>query len=344
MKMGLLRGAHDGNGLSSSARRALRCAAAICAIALLSCGARAQLVPEMVYYGIGRTVPMTVEVPGGVEGEPEVHLLRAGTGEVVERASVAAGRVDMAALFPVLWKAEEPELLYAQLVVGEEPVGPAVVLEPMTTPRHAPIADRAGVPVFAPRRSVVYSGVRAYVDKHVELDTTEGRIVIALRPDAAPNTVWHFRQLVDGGFYRDVVFHRVVPQNPDGHPYLVQTGDPTGTGRGDAGFYIDLEPSTLEHDFGVLSMARGSDPNSNSSQFFICLSREGTRALDGLYTSFGVVVEGGEVLERIAATPVDQRDRPIDPPRIRSAALVDAPPYGEGPEPARPSSQRPAKR
>src|SRR5258705_13851488 len=101
-----------------------------------------------------------------------------------------------------------------------------------------------------------------------------------------------------------------------------------------------MEPSTLAHDFGVLSMARlVRDPNSAGSQFFICLSREGTASFDHHYTGFRQVVAGAEVIQALAAVPIPApaanqvRDRPIDPPVIKSARLEDAPPYGEYPPP-----------
>ena len=89
---------------------------------------------------------------------------------------------------------------------------------------------------------------------------------------------------------------------------------------------IDLEDSSLPHDFGVLSMARDSDPDTNGSQVFVALSREGTAFLDGRYTAFAEAVQGAQVIREIAATPVGPEDRPMDPPMLLSCTTRDAQP------------------
>lgn len=304
----------------------------------LSTRAHAQLTPDRTYYGVNRAIPMTVKVPADATGDVEIQLLAPVTAEVVEKAAAAAGPVDLKEKFPSLWKNTEPRLLYAQLVVGEKKIGPAVVLQPMLTPRYAPTLDRTPPPHTNPvwdrpeevwKRIRQYSGIRAYVDQHVVIDTSAGEIEIALRPDVAPNTVWNFRELVRGGFYTDIDIHRIIDN------FVIQFGDPNGTGGGGPGVFIDLEPSTLQHDFGVISMARqGDNPNSNGSQVFICLSREGTKLLDTRYTSFGETVRGSEAVVKLGKTPV-RGDRPIEPPKVKSAKLVDAPPYGDGPKPVK---------
>jgi len=135
-------------------------------------------------------------------------------------------------------------------------------------------------------------------------------------------------RLIEGGFYRNVPFHRVLPE------FVVQTGDPTGTGLGGPGFSLDLEASTKPHAKGVVSMARSRDPNSAGSQFYVCLSRERTKHLDRQYTAFGDVVEGLAVIDRIAATPLkDPRSgQPVRAPVIKSAKLVPAPPRKLAPD------------
>src|SRR5262249_31190929 len=158
----------------------------------------------------------------------------------------------------------------------------------------------------------VYSGIRAYIDKTVVLETSNGMITIGLRPDMAPNTCWSFRRLVEDGLYTDVIVHRIASLAGKKQPDIIQTGDPNGTGQGGPGYFIDLEPSKLPHDFGVVSSARFSDPNSGGSQFMICLNREGTAYMDGRYTSFGVVLEvdkSAEVVRSIAASPVGADNR-----------------------------------
>jgi cyclophilin family peptidyl-prolyl cis-trans isomerase len=305
--------------------------AAAAAFAFVS-SALGQLVPDRVYYGKDRAAPMTVNVPSGDAGAVEIQLLEPGTANVLEKASAAAGPVNMATLFPSLWTSPSPRLMYAQLVVGGKKIGPAVVIQPMVTPSYRQkTADK--FPDEATRRKV-HSGFRAYVDQHVVLTTTEGDIEVALRPDVAPNTAFNWRELVAGGFYTDIAIHRVVTKHPSGKPFVIQFGDPLGTGEAGPGYFIDLEPPILPHDFGVVSMARTPDPNTGSSQVFICLSREATQMLDKEYTSFAQTVKGADVLQKIQAVPTGPGDRPLAPmPMVKSAKLVDAPPYGEGPKP-----------
>jgi cyclophilin family peptidyl-prolyl cis-trans isomerase len=193
-----------------------------------------------------------------------------------------------------------------------------------------------------PAGALNVSGFKLSVVKRVRLETTEGTIELELRPDLAPNTCEHFERLVEGGFYDGVIFHRVVG-TPPGAPasakgLIVQRGDKTGTGEGHAGVCIDFEPSLLRHEAGVVSMARREDdPNSASSQFLICLDRETCASLDGRSTAFAEVVAGMEVVNAIASAPVgprnpedplSPRDRPLVPPVIERAVLVDAPPAG----------------
>lgn len=305
-------------------------------VMVLGAGAKGQIEPDRTYYGVERGVPVSVQRPAEAEGEAEIWLLNT-ENEQLAAASVIEGRVDLAGVFSSFW-ADEPQLRYAQLVIAGEKVGPAVVLQPLLTPPLAYLSGPGGEISWreAKPEDVVYSGVRAYVDKLVVLETSEGDITIRLRPDQAPNTVWSFRSLVEGGFYTDIPFHRVVPTSRSGEPFVAQAGDPTGSGMGGPGFYIDLEQSRLPHNFGVLSMARGPDPNSNGSQFFLGLSRAATGHLDGLYTAFGEAVDGASAIVTIAETPLlegSEGHRPVEPPRILEARLIDAPPRGEGPEP-----------
>lgn len=315
------------------------------AILAMATTASAQLTPTRTYYGINRAIPMTAEAPKGEEGELFIDLLAPGTAERMQTASVVAGSVDLAGLFPVLWTTQNPRTLYAQLRVAEKPIGPAVVLQPMLTPERATVDPQTRRVVFA-RPQNVYSGLRTWVDHHVVLDTTEGEIEFRLRPDQAPLSVCNFMHLVEGGFYTDIAFHRVVPLHQSGQPFVIQAGDPTGTGSGGPGYSIDLDNSRLPHQFGVLSMAREGDPNTNGSQFFICLSRPATQHLDGAYASFGEAVRGENVIVAIERTPIeDERSgRPVNPPRIRSAWLTPAPPYGHGPEPVKRPQPAPSER
>ena len=138
------------------------------------------------------------------------------------------------------------------------------------------------------------------------LETTKGRVVIALRPDLAPGHVERLKTLARRGFYDGVPFHRVI----DG--FMAQTGDPTGTGMGGSDLPdLKAEFNAEPHVRGVCSMARASNPNSANSQFFICF--DDARFLDRQYTVWGKVVEGMDVVDKI------KRGEPVkDPDRIVS--------------------------
>jgi peptidyl-prolyl cis-trans isomerase B (cyclophilin B) len=136
------------------------------------------------------------------------------------------------------------------------------------------------------------------------IDTTEGEMVVAFWPEAAPNTVANFKKLAGQGFYDGTCFHRIVKG------FMVQGGDPLTKdpaakdrwGTGGPGYSINAEFNDHSHQLGVLSMARSSDPNSAGSQFFIC---DGDASfLDHQYTAFGHLIKGGDVLQKIADTPV----------------------------------------
>ncbi|MBI1373878.1 MAG: peptidylprolyl isomerase [Phycisphaera sp.] len=158
------------------------------------------------------------------------------------------------------------------------------------------------------------------------MHTSEGDITITFTPDVAPNTVRNFMELVAGGMYTNIKLHRIIPG------FVIQGGDPTGTGMGGPGYWIDLEASgTKKHEKGTLSMARSSDPDSAGSQFFICLDKIphlDPNAQSAGYAAFGDVVGGKEVVEKIAATPLSdpRAGTPVDPPMIKSAELAPAPP------------------
>lgn len=140
-----------------------------------------------------------------------------------------------------------------------------------------------------------------------------------LCPDVAPNTVNNFISLVKKGFYDGLIFHRVIAG------FMIQGGDPTGTGTGGPGYRIKGEfrgngvPNSLRHDRGVLSMARAYDPNSAGSQFFI-MHREGFY-LDGQYAAFGRVTEGMDVVDEIATTRTGRGDRPVAEQRMKRVTV-----------------------
>ena len=139
-----------------------------------------------------------------------------------------------------------------------------------------------------------------------------GTIKFELRPDCAPETCKHIEKLVANGFYNGLIFHRVIKG------FMIQGGDPTGTGYGDPSlekikgeFIANGVDNPLKHKRGVLSMARSQMMNSASSQFFIC--QVDCAYLDGQYAAFGEVVEGIEVVDKVADTRTDYRDKPLSP-------------------------------
>ena len=317
-----------------------RLAAAVCALACVLAGAaHAQVTPQRLYYGLDRPMPVLVELPDGAEATEATLRLYASPeqdavdetsyGGVIAEAQAQPGEVDLAEAFESFWSMVNRPLVYVQAFADDDPVGAPMVLQAMRTPARARGAP-SGVTFQSPPRPV-FTGVRAYTDKLVRLETSTGEMTIRLRPDVAPNTAFNFRHLVGGGYYTDVIFHRILGPGENGEPgFVIQVGDPTGTGGGGPGYFVDLEPSSLLHDFGVVSMARTNQPDTNGSQIFICLSRERTAALDGQYTAFAEVVGGAPVIMDIATVQTDQNGRPqAAPPMIESARLIDAPPLTE---------------
>ncbi|MDR1805213.1 MAG: peptidylprolyl isomerase [Clostridium sp.] len=148
------------------------------------------------------------------------------------------------------------------------------------------------------------------------------KIVIALYPDKATNTVQNFIDLCQQKFYDGVIFHRVQSD------FVIQGGDKTGTGSGDNGWTINGEFSEngytqndLSYDAGVVGMARTSDYNSASSQFFITVTGDSKDSLDGKYAAFGKVIEGMDVVLQYAALVVDANQKPYDPPVIKTITV-----------------------
>ncbi len=146
-------------------------------------------------------------------------------------------------------------------------------------------------------------------DDTMILETTKGKVVIAMRPDLAPGHVARIKELVRTKFYDNVVFHRVI----DG--FMAQTGDPTGTGMGGSGKKLKAEFTREPHVRGTVSMARAQSPDSGDSQFFICF--EPAPFLNGQYTVWGKVTEGMENVDKI------KRGEPVtDPDRIVTARMA----------------------
>lgn len=155
-----------------------------------------------------------------------------------------------------------------------------------------------------------------------------GDIVVELDPENAPITVANFQKLVGQGFYDGLIFHRII------ETFMIQGGDPTGTGYGDpnAGieeikgeFTANGVSNMHKHVEGTISMARSNDPDSASSQFFIVTetSANNSYSLDGKYAAFGQVIRGMEHVKGIAGVRTGANDRPVTPPVINSAEFVN---------------------
>ena len=147
------------------------------------------------------------------------------------------------------------------------------------------------------------------------LHTSEGAIEVELYPDAAPKTVENFEKLSRDGFYESVIFHRVIPD------FMIQGGDPTGTGTGGPGYEFEDEFNEHRVTRGALAMANAG-PNTNGSQFFIVTVEEAPW-LDGKHTVFGRVTAGMDVVDRISQVERDANDRPREPVTIERVELGD---------------------
>jgi peptidyl-prolyl cis-trans isomerase B (cyclophilin B) len=161
------------------------------------------------------------------------------------------------------------------------------------------------------------------------IKTNEGEMVVQFWTDAASNTIENFKKLARQGFYDGTIFHRIVKD------FMIQGGDPNSKdpakensyGQGGPGYKIKAEFNDHPHDRGVISMARAADPDSAGSQFFICLAP--VHRLDHQYTTFGKLIKGDDVLEKIGNTPVERnaQSEPSKPTKrvvIESVKIVPA--------------------
>lgn len=209
--------------------------------------------------------------------------------------------VDIKALFPQI--ADLGTFVLLAVPTGKTPaefLGTPLVIETRAAPK--------------PTGPISANVIRVEPLVYATIQTPKGEMKAVFWYDVAPNTVESFISLARGGFYDGLTFHRIVPG------FVIQGGDPTGTGFGGPGYNIDAEFSDRAdraHDEGVLSMARGGDPleskgvaprsdyaNSAGSQFFICLTRQKTQSLDRKYTAFGKVVQGMPAVNAIAAAEI----------------------------------------
>lgn len=157
---------------------------------------------------------------------------------------------------------------------------------------------------------------------YVKIETTKNKVILMeLYPDVAPITVANFKKLVSEKFYDDIIFHRVI------YDFMIQTGDPEGTGMGGAEetikgeFALNGIENNLSHTRGVVSMARAQDMDSASSQFFIV--HADSTYLDGSYAAFGKVIAGMDVVDAIASVETDNNDKPLAVQKMRSIRFVN---------------------
>ena len=148
------------------------------------------------------------------------------------------------------------------------------------------------------------------------LHTSEGPIEIELYPNEAPKTVENFTKLAGDGFYDGLIFHRVIPD------FMIQGGDPTGTGSGGPGYQFEDEPNQHRVERGALAMANAG-PNTNGSQFFI-VTADACPWLDGKHTVFGRVTSGMDVVDAISMLETDSADRPREEVTIQRVELTDS--------------------
>lgn len=227
--------------------------------------------------------------------------------------------VDLKKWFPAVGTTADTYLLYTVKAGGKD------VASFMGTPLVVDVREDERRPASGP----MVMHVRPL--EYAIVNTDAGPMTVLFYYDVAPHTVTNFLALARGGFYDGLTFNRVVPG------FVIQGGDPTGTGTGGPGYHIQAEFNDRNHLPGVLSMARSVDPNeaagampraefanSAGSQFFICLDYAMTRSLDHRYTSFGRVVDGMEVVNALAKVPLadPKSGRPVNPPVIRSVQVL----------------------
>ncbi|XP_033746485.1 peptidyl-prolyl cis-trans isomerase-like 1 isoform X1 [Pecten maximus] len=161
---------------------------------------------------------------------------------------------------------------------------------------------------------------KSWQPSNITLETSMGTIILELYWKHAPNTCRNFAELARRGYYNGTKFHRIIED------FMIQGGDPTGTGRGGASIYgkefDDEIADDLKHTgAGILSMAN-SGPNTNGSQFFITLAP--TQWLDGKHTIFGRVSSGMQVVQRVGFCETDQNDKPVDDIKITKAVVTNS--------------------
>lgn len=303
------------------------------------------LVPQKMWYAPDQPVSVTVASKQDVTLEMTDFSGKLSQSKLSTDVKAGA-RVDLLAMFPDL---------------GEEGTFVVYALPRGTPPVPGVPKDFLGVPLVIELR---YQGDRLAVRRVAPLQyavmrTDAGPMTAVFYYDAAPHTVDSFLSLAGEGFYDGLAFHRVVPG------FVIQGGDPMGTGMGGPGYHVEAEFNDKPHTEGVLSMARNGDPNedpsmgiaprlqyanSAGSQFFICLDYKQTASLDRHYTAFGKVVQGMEAVRKIGDAPIadPQRGTPKEPTTIQKIEVFGVTaadnPYQFLSAPAAPPVSSPATR
>jgi dolichyl-diphosphooligosaccharide---protein glycosyltransferase len=226
------------------------------------------------------------------------------------------------------FNSNEPGLFFGVLVYQ---VNPNYVPKPISDPYNEKVEQGNTTSSMSQTGNPVRQGNTTASKEIALIDTAQGPITVEFFPYAAPNHVANFEQLARTGFYNDTIFHRIV----DG--FVIQGGDnntkPNGKprefwGSGGTENQVAAEFSDIPHERGIVSMARSSDPNSASSQFFIVLND--SKFLDGQYTVFGRVTKGMDVVDKIANLSTIQNDQPQDPSaaRIKSISILNRDDFG----------------
>jgi peptidyl-prolyl cis-trans isomerase B (cyclophilin B) len=257
------------------------------------------VMPQKMWYPRGQPINVTIKSDKAVKLD-----LTDFTGKSLDATGSATVDpdkiVDIATIFPQV-KSGGTFVLWATPAAGGDIVGTPIVIEARVSPN-------------AGKEPMVY---HLEPLRYAVMTTDKGPVTMAFYYDVAPNTVESFLTLADGGYFDGLNFHRIV------QGFVIQGGDPTGTGMGGPGYDVNQEFNDHPHEAGVLSMARASDPNSAGSQFFICLDYAQTKQLDGKYTAFGKVTAGMDAVKAIGSTPVadQQTGKPATPQVIRKIEI-----------------------
>ena len=213
------------------------------------------ITPLHTYNSVQNGIMVEIEL-GPVNDVARLVLLDHERNQLAPPAAITSGMHDVASRIPTIQRLKEAAWL--QLVISGRAVAPPIVIQPMTS-RDVPIVEETlrpdGVSTYTKivgweneatednLETPYVSGWRVYEDQNAIIKTSEGDIRISLRPDVAPNTVWNFRELANGDFYQNTTFHRIVPMTSKGYPFVIQGGDPTGTGSGGPGYWLPIENS-----------------------------------------------------------------------------------------------------